>query len=245
MIERGQYARIVDAFHQVLPFGTGGRRGPVGVGPNRFNPWTLGASVQGHVDFLRQTIDRKDRTVVIAYDVRTFHDLRGQLVPSVADPLRGLSSRAFAEIAAEVYAAAGIRIFMPPVGTYMSTPELSFAIRYLSADGGLNISASHNHPDDNGGKFYNASGSQEVPPRDQRLAEAVSRVVQVERMSLDRARSTGIVLDLPEEVHEAYIQTNLACSRRRETNEERSALKVVFTGLHGTGRNTVAVVLSR
>ena len=57
-----------------------------------------------------------------------------------------------------------VRVSMLPedATTYISTPELSFAIRYLHATAGLNISASHNHPDDNGGKFYNDRGGQEV-----------------------------------------------------------------------------------
>ena len=58
----------------------------------------------------------------------------------------------------------------------MSTPELSFAIREAGAHGGLNISASHNPPDDNGGKFYNSTGGQEVPPRDEQMAKMVESV---------------------------------------------------------------------
>ena len=58
-----------------------------------------------------------------------------------------------------------------PATTFISTPELSFAIRYLHATAGLNISASHNHPDDNGGKFYNDRCAQEVPPNDEAMAK--------------------------------------------------------------------------
>ncbi len=54
LIETRQWAGLLDRFYQILPFGTGGRRGPVGVGPNRMNLWTLGASVQGHCEYLRE-----------------------------------------------------------------------------------------------------------------------------------------------------------------------------------------------
>src|SRR5204862_2062918 len=160
--------------------GTGGRRGPVGVGPNRYNPWTLSASVQGHVAFL-QGSRAADLHVVIAYDVRRYRDASGIYDPSVPNPCLGLSSRDFAEIAAGVYAANGVTTTLLPPGseTFVSTPELSFAIRHLRADGGLNVSASHNPPDDDGGKFYNAQGGQEVPPDDERMAAHVDRVDRV------------------------------------------------------------------
>lgn len=239
---RGRWDLLLDSFWQVLPFGTGGRRGPVGVGPNRFNPWTLGASVQGHVAFLRETMGESvPLHVVIAYDVRRYRDANGVYDPNVANPCLGLSSRDFAEIAAGVYAANGVTTTLLPPGseTYVSTPELSFAIRFLKADGGLNVSASHNPPDDNGGKFYNARGGQEVPPNDERMAAHVDRVDRVKSMPYAEARAKGLVRDYTSDIHAAYIATNLATSLRPDA---RSA-KVVFTGLHGTGDTTVVDVL--
>ncbi len=239
---RGRWDLLLDSFWQVLPFGTGGRRGPVGVGPNRFNPWTLGASVQGHVAFLRDTVGPDvPLHVVIAYDVRRYRDANGVYDPAVPNPCLGLSSRDFAEIAAGVYAANGVTTTLLPPGsrTYVSTPELSFAIRFLRADGGLNVSASHNPPDDNGGKFYNARGGQEVPPNDERMAVHVDRVERVRSMPYADARAAGLVHDYTPDIHAAYIATNLGTSLRPDA---RSA-KVVFTGLHGTGDTTVVDVL--
>src|SRR5262249_61542561 len=86
-------------------------------------------------------------------DVRVFHELGRVYAPGLPNPVAGVSSRDFARIAAEVYAAMGVRVFFPERG-FLSTPELSFAIRRLGATGGLNISASHNHPDDNGGELF-------------------------------------------------------------------------------------------
>ncbi|MDP2314072.1 MAG: phospho-sugar mutase [Pseudomonadota bacterium] len=241
LVSRGRWDLLLDSFYQVLPFGTGGRRGPVGVGPNRYNPWTLGASVQGHVAFLRELRGDGPLHVVIAYDVRRYLDANGVYDPAVPNPCMGLSSRDFAEIAAGVYAANGVTttILAPGSDTYVSTPELSFAIRYLRADGGLNVSASHNPPDDNGGKFYNARGGQEVPPDDERMAAHVDKVDRVRAMPFAEARATGLVRDYAPAIHTAYVALNVATSLR---SDARSA-KVVFTGLHGTGDTTVVDVL--
>ncbi|RME27059.1 MAG: phospho-sugar mutase [Deltaproteobacteria bacterium] len=241
LVDHQRWAVLLDSFYQVLPFGTGGRRGTVGVGPNRFNPWTLGSSVQGHARWLRRTFGDRRLSVVVSYDVRVFQDARGQLVSGVANPVLGLSSRDFAEIAAEVYAAADIEVHLPPAGVYLSTPELSFAIRHLGADGGLIISASHNPPDDNGGKIYDAQGGQAVPPQDEEVAREVEGIVHVERMSLDRARAAGLIHEIDPAVHEAYIAANLACSLKPDARSAR----IVFTGLHGLGRQTAGEVLER
>ncbi len=239
LIAAGRWALLLDCFYQVLPFGTGGRRGPVGIGPNRFNTYTLGSSVQGHATFLRAKRGEGPLSVVIAYDVREFRDTRGELEPNVPSPVLGMTSRAFAELAAEVYAAQDIVVWLPAEDTFVSTPELSFSIRHLRGDGGLNLSASHNPPDDNGGKFYNATGAQEVPPRDEEMAELVEAVTHIERMPIDRARAAGLVKVIGPEVHRAYLDANL----RLSLNPQARSAHVVFTGLHGTGRTTVGDVL--
>src|SRR5690349_8866989 len=77
LIAERRWSVLLDSFYQVLPFGTGGRRGAVGIGPNRMNLWTLGASVQGHCDYLHLRFPgRTDLRVVVAYDVRRFLDAR-------------------------------------------------------------------------------------------------------------------------------------------------------------------------
>lgn len=231
---------ILDSFYQVMPFGTGGRRGTVGIGPNRFNPWTLAASVQGHVAFLNQRFPGKALHVVLAYDVRCYRDASGAYAAGMPNPLLGLSSRNFAEQAAGVYAANGVATTLLPVGsdTFVSTPELSFAIRHLSADGGLNVSASHNPPDDNGGKFYNHLGGQEVPPGDEVMADLVNAVSEIRSLPFADARSRGFVREYAGAVHDAYVALNVSLS----ICAERTA-HVVFTGLHGTGDTTVVEVL--
>ena len=93
LIEAGCWDTLLDSFYRVLPFGTGGRRGPVGIGPNRMNPWALGTSVQGNIHFLRERFgDDAKLSVVIASDVRIFKDLRGIFPADVANPLLGMTS---------------------------------------------------------------------------------------------------------------------------------------------------------
>ena len=106
MVKTGQFSGLVDRFFQILPFGTGGRRGAVGIGPNRMNNWTLGASVQGHCEYLRQRFPGKTLQVGLAYDVRRFNDARHQYCPDLPNPTMGVSSRSFAELAAAVNAGA-------------------------------------------------------------------------------------------------------------------------------------------
>jgi phosphoglucomutase/phosphomannomutase len=239
MIEARRFEDLLDSFFRVLPFGTGGRRGPVGIGTNRFNPFTLASSVQGHAEFLRRYEPGDAHSVVVVYDVRQFSDLRKVYDPKLPNPVSGMSSRDFARIAVEVYAAAGVRVFFPDQG-YLSTPELSFAIRRLGATGGLNISASHNHPDDNGGKFYNGHGAQPVPPRDEELAELVEAVREIRRMPFEHARAAGRIAPIPAEQHKAYVDLNVAQSLAPRARGAR----VVFTPLSGTGSNTVGAVLA-
>jgi phosphoglucomutase len=243
LIEEEKWDVLLDSFYRVLPFGTGGRRGPVGIGPNRFNPFTLESSVQGHVKYMREHHPNKDLSVIMAYDVRGFHDLRGIYNPNISNPLLGLTSRQFAHLAAGVYAANDVKVWMLPQESdpYLSTPELSFIIRDMGADGGLNISASHNHPDDNGGKFYISHGGQEVPPNDQEIAERVEEVRNFYSLPLNEAQAIARIEQIPKDIHKKYIDLNI---KQSLYPEKRNAC-IVFTPLHGTGTTSVGEVLQR
>jgi phosphoglucomutase len=204
------------------------------------NPWTVTASVQGHCDYLRlrfaEILARNQRLrVVVAYDVRRFEDQNRQYNPHLPNPVLGLTSRDFARFAAEVYAANGVEtVLLPPEASrYLATPELSFAIRYYGAQGGLNISASHNPPDDNGAKFYVQHGGQPVPPEDQLMSDCVDRVTAIRRMPFAEAMQQGWIVPYEEEAHRAYLQVNL---RQSLVGTARpNELTVIYTPLHGVG----------
>jgi phosphoglucomutase/phosphomannomutase len=244
LIQGGQWPGLLDRFYQILPFGTGGRRGPVGVGPNRMNLWTLGASVQGHCAYLRERFPGVEPLrVVVAYDVRRFEDRNGRYSPELPNPVLHLSSRAFADHAVGVYTANGVEAYILPPDSprYLATPELSFTIRSLRAHGGLNISASHNPPDDNGGKFYDERGGQPVPPDDQIMADLVDQVTAIKELPWAEAVRRGRVHLLNEETHRGYIDL---CRRQSLVPPPRfDEIKVVFTPLHGVGSMTAMEVL--
>ena len=238
MITAEKFNLVLDSFYQVMPFGTGGRRGPVGIGPNRINPYTIASSVQGHVEYLRRRFpDESDLKVVVAYDVRRYSDLRQHYPADVPNPVLGLSSKDFAHIVASVYCAAGVVVYMLPdeLDDYLSTPELSFLIRRFEAHGGLNVSASHNHPDDNGGKFYNSRGGQEIPPYDEEMVKIVETITDVKRMPYEKALASGLIRPITVAHRQAYVDLNLSLRLRSEPG----GAKIVYTPLHGAGRNTV------
>jgi phosphoglucomutase/phosphomannomutase len=238
---------LFDAFWQVLPFGTGGRRGRVGYGANRLNPATVALTVQGHCDFLRRRFSgRSDLSVVVANDVRVFRDISGTyrfLGPE--HPLLGLSSRGLARLACEIYAGNGITAFLADPGNEqaaLSTPELSFCIDALKAAGGVNLSASHNHPDDNGVKVYDEFGSQPVAPEDQQLLDMMAAVSSVKSLPFADALAAGRVQALPASLHRRYVRgyVDLYGSFFRP----RSDIPVVYTPLCGVGLSSAGDVLS-
>jgi phosphoglucomutase len=240
LISSGQWEFLLDSFYQVIPFGTGGRRGLVGVGPNRINPWAIQASAQGHSQYLLDAHGEfaRERGVVLAYDVRQFTDtaVYDERRPN---PVKNLDCRQLAESAAQVYTANGIRVFL--FESTRSTPELSFAIRHLNAISGCMFSASHNLPTDNGKKVYDQYGGQLVPPFDQDLVDEVTgNVNAIRTVDLDRAAAQGLLTLIGREVDDAYQKAVAAlqlCDAR--------GVKILYSPLHGTGLTSVYPVLKK
>jgi phosphoglucomutase/phosphomannomutase len=245
LLGQQHWSLLLDSFYQILPFGTGGRRGPVGIGPNRMNLWTLAASVQGHCDYLRQSFPGVEPLrVVVGYDVRRFLDARKLYNPDLPNPALGLSSRDFAHHAAGVYAANGLHVcILPPDSPrYMSTPEVSFAIRHLGCHGGLTLTASHNPPDDNGLKFSDERGAQPVPPDDQIMTDIVEHVSTIKSMPFAEAVRACRVHFLDDGPHRAYVDL---CRRQSLVPPPRfDEFTLVFTPLHGVGGMSAGEVLA-
>ena len=141
----------------------------------------------------------------------------------------------FAQYAGQVYTANGIHAHILPEDSplYYATPELSLAIRLLKAHGGLNISASHNPPDDNGGKFYDERGGQPVPPDDQIMADLVEQVEVIKELTWPEAVRSGRIHFLDDGPHKAY----LALIRKQSLVQPPrfDEIQVVFTPLQGVG----------
>lgn len=240
LIENSHWDYILDSFYQVIPFGTGGRRGEVGIGPNRINAWTIMSSAQGHSQYLLNQYGdaAKDRGVVLAYDVRQFYSNQ-YLNDALENPVKDLTSRDLAVAAAKVYAANGIKVyFFEDVRT---TPELSFAVPFLNAVGGDVFSASHNPPEHNGKKVYDEYGGQLIPPDDEKLVEEVTQNVhEIKDIDFDQAKEHGSIVEIGEDVDNAYLEKvcSISLSDKRD-------LKIAFTPLHGCGSTSVLKALRK
>jgi phosphoglucomutase len=240
LIKTENWNVLLDSFYQVIPFGTGGRRGLVGVGPNRINTWTIQASAQGHSQYLIRQYGEaaKQRGVVLTFDVRKYTQ-KGIYDNSLPNPVLNLDGLRLATAAAEVYAANDIKIYM--FESVRSTPELSFAIRHLNAVSGDMFSASHNLPTDNGKKVYDQFGGQLIPPEDQALVDAVTgNVEKIKTMDFEKAKAGGLIVSVDQEVDNAYYNAVGPMS----LSDERD-IRIVYSPLHGTGLTSVYPILKK
>jgi phosphoglucomutase len=240
LIENGRWDFLLDAFYQVIPFGTGGRRGLVGIGPNRINTWTIQASAQGHSQYLIKMFgeEAQKRGVVLTYDVRKYTQ-KGIYDDSAPNPVMDLDGKKLAIAAAEVYAANHIKVYL--YDEVRSTPQLSFTIRHLNAISGDMFSASHNLPTDNGKKVYDQHGGQLIPPDDQNLVDEVTQnVKEIKTVDFEQASAGGLIELIGKEVDEAYYSAVCPVS----LSEERD-LKIVYSPLHGTGLTSVVPIFKK
>ncbi|CAB1058020.1 Phosphomannomutase (EC [Olavius sp. associated proteobacterium Delta 1] len=240
LIESEKWDFLLDSFYQIIPFGTGGRRGLVGIGPNRINPWTIQSSAQGHSQYLIKQFGEqaRQRGVVLTFDVRKYTQ-KGIYDETRPNPIMNLDGLQLATAAAAVYAANGIKVYLFP--TARSTPELSYAIRHLNAISGDMFSASHNLPTDNGKKVYDQYGGQLIPPDDQILVDEVTGNVDgILTLDIDEATDKGLIEFVAEALDNDYYEAVCAVSLSQERD-----IKIVFSPLHGTGLTSVYPVLRK
>ncbi|RME76693.1 MAG: phospho-sugar mutase [Planctomycetota bacterium] len=209
---------LKDSFSQVIPFGTGGRRGKMGIGPNRINIYTMMESAQGVADYAH-SLGIANFSVVIAYDTRN-------------------GSESFAEKVASVFLGNGAKVYL--FSSFRSTPELSFAVRYLKATVGIMISASHNPPADNGIKVYWSDGAQVVSPHDVGIIEKVKEHNPIREMDLKEGLEKGLLEYVGFEVDSKYLELlqSISIYPQRE-------FPIVFSPLHGVGNTNGFEGLSR
>jgi phosphoglucomutase len=209
-LEKKDATQLEDAFYKDLEFGTGGLRGIMGVGTNRMNKYTVGMATQGYANYLKKCFP--EVKVAIAHDVRN-------------------NSRKFAEIAAEIFAANGIKVFL--FEDIRPTPELSFTIRTLKCQGGVVITASHNPKEYNGYKAYWNDGGQLVPPHDKNVIEEVEKI-----KNLDDVKWNGKpenIISIGKDMDEAYLKMVKGLSINPDACIKEHDLKIVYTPIHGTG----------
>ena len=199
---------LEDAFYKEIEFGTGGMRGVMGAGTNRINQYTLGKASQGLADYLNSKKEDSTPKVVIAYDCRH-------------------NSETFAKAVARVFSANNIQAFV--FSSLRPTPLLSFAVRYLKADAGIVLTASHNPPEYNGYKVYNKYGGQIVPPEDTAIMELIQAVNYTD---IKWEQKEELIQFIDKEIDQAYTTTIVNDSYL--TAAERKETSVIFTPLHGT-----------
>lgn len=211
---------LADAFYRNLEFGTGGLRGIMGIGTNRMNKYTVGMATQGYTNYLKKSFPDEEIKVAIA------HDSRNQ-------------SRFFAETAANVFAANGLKVFL--FDELRPTPELSFAIRFLGCKGGVVCTASHNPKEYNGYKAYWTDGGQLVPPHDKAVIAEVEKITDVNDVKWSGGEQNITLIG--SDIDEAYIQMVKSLSVYPEVIQKEKDLKIVYTPIHGTGIKLVPQVL--
>ncbi len=220
MLENEDKTPLIDAFYQNLEFGTGGLRGIMGAGTNRMNKYIVGMATQGFANYILKAFPgRTDLSVVVGHDCRN-------------------NGRMFAETVAAIFSANGIKAYL--FESLRPTPEISFAIRQLGAQAGVNVTASHNPREYNGYKAYWEDGAQVLAPHDTGIIDEVNKVtindVKFEaNPDLIEIIGGEMDFDYMTAVHEALID--------QEVINRQKDLNIVYSAMHGTGRVIVPLCL--
>lgn len=213
MIKNEDKTDLIESFYKDLEFGTGGLRGIMGAGSNRMNIYTVGMATQGFANYLKLNFKNKEQiSVVVCHDCRN-------------------NSRLFAETVANIFSANGIKVYL--FDDLRPTPECSFAIRYLKAQAGVNITASHNPREYNGYKAYWEDGAQVLAPHDKGIINEVNKV-HIEDVKFDGNKN--LIQIIGEDIDKPYLDQVKTICIDPEVIKHQHDLKIVYTPLHGAGR---------
>ena len=213
MLDADDKTELIESFYKDLEFGTGGLRGIMGAGTNRMNIYTVGAATQGLANYLREAFaDLPEISVAVGHDVRN-------------------NSRKFAEIVADIFSANGIKVYL--FDSFRPTPELSFAIRQLGCQSGVNITASHNPKEYNGYKAYWSDGAQIIAPHDVNIIDHVNRITDVADIKF-QGNPANIQI-IGEEMDRQFLDAIHTLCLDPEVIKRQADLKIVYTPIHGTG----------
>ncbi len=213
MLEAEDKTELIDSFYRDLEFGTGGLRGIMGAGSNRMNKYTVGAATQGLANYLKVAFkDLPEISVVVGHDVRN-------------------NSRLFAEIVADIFSANGIKVYL--FDSFRPTPELSYAIRELGCQSGVNITASHNPKEYNGYKAYWSDGAQIIAPHDVNIIDYVNRINGVGEIKFEGDKSKIQIIG--EEIDNKFLAAIKGLQLSPEAVKQYHDLKIIYTPIHGTG----------
>jgi len=212
MLNNEDKTELIDAFYRDLEFGTGGLRGIMGAGTNRMNKYIVGMATQGFANYILKAFPGKQCAVVVGHDCRN-------------------NGRMFAETVADIFSANGIKVYL--FEGLRPTPEISFAIRQLGCQAGVNVTASHNPREYNGYKAYWEDGAQVLQPHDVGIIAEVNKV-KIEDVKFEGNKELIDIIggemdwDYLQAVHEAMVD--------QEVILRNKDLNIVYSPMHGTGR---------
>ena len=213
MLDNEDKAELIDAFYKDLEFGTGGLRGIMGAGSNRMNIYTVGSATQGLANYIKTEFSElKELKVVVGHDCRN-------------------NSRKFAEIAAGIFSANGIKVYL--FEDLRPTPEVSYAIRKLGCQSGIMITASHNPKEYNGFKAYWNDGAQVLAPHDRNIIAEVNRIKEIEQIEFQANQK--LIEIIGKDMDKAFIDEVKKLVLSPESIERFKDIKIVYTPIHGTG----------
>ncbi|MFF7546042.1 phospho-sugar mutase [Streptomyces canus] len=215
LLDADDVTELTARFTGTLQFGTAGLRGELGAGPMRMNRTVVIRAAAGLAAYLKKH-GGTDGLVVIGYDARH-------------------KSEDFARDTAAVMTGAGLKAALLP--RPLPTPVLAFAIRHLGAVAGVEVTASHNPPRDNGYKVYLGDGSQIVPPADADIAAEIAAIASLN----DVPRPDTGWQTLDDAVLNAYLARTDAVLAE---NSPRTA-RTVYTAMHGVGKDTLLAAFER
>ena len=220
MLDSEDKTALVDAFYQNLEFGTGGLRGIMGAGTNRMNKYIVGMATQGFANYLLKAFPAgKQLSVVVGHDCRN-------------------NGRLFAETVAAIFSANGIKVYL--FEGLRPTPEVSFAIRHLGAQAGVNVTASHNPKEYNGYKAYWEDGAQVLAPHDKGIIDEVNQV-RIEDVKSEPVPE--LIEIIGGEMDYTYMQAVHEAMVDQDVILRQKDLNIVYSPMHGTGRVIVPLCL--
>ena len=223
MLDNEDKTELVESFYKTLEFGTGGLRGIMGAGCNRMNIYTVGSATQGLANYLKEAFkDLPQISVVVGHDVRN-------------------NSRLFAETVANIFTANGIKVYL--FEGPRPTPEVSYAIRRLGCQSGVNITASHNPKIYNGYKAYWDDGAQVIAPHDVNIIKYVNAITDVSEIKFKG--NPDLIQIIGEDVDGPYIEEIHTLSLSPDVCKRHHDLKIVYTPIHGVGRYIIPRSIER
>ncbi len=226
MMEADDKTELIESFYRTLEFGTGGLRGIMGPGTNRMNKYIVAQATQGYANYLLK-VQRENgyKNPVKQVSVVVGHDCRN-------------NGRMFAETVAAVFSANGIKVYL--FESLRPTPEVSFAIRHLGCQGGVNVTASHNPKEYNGYKAYWEDGSQVLMPHD---AGIIAEVNKVKMDDVKWEANKDLIQIIGGEMDYDYMMAVKTVMIDQEAINRQQDLNIVYTPLHGAGRQIVPMCL--